>query len=241
MESTGKRPKLLRQCRWGIEYLTNGSDFLPRTRVIDVIVAEHALREQIQREETLKHRAIALQKSTYVESDKARLEEANRQLEKTNEQLETAKRDFSRKMRVLYLAESMLPAFTRELYDRIRGDDTWFMGEGMVQDCSDRGGCCSRECGCCAERHRSKPNKGGGHCTSECWCCINFRGFDLPEKEKEDIRSEIKDRLDPENSPFLMNMATWFFFPSKSKKKLQPGVVPKQKSRLQKIFGRTSG
>lgn len=211
-------------CSWSRDYLKNDFGYLDRLIATDLIIAEHALREQTQREEALKHRVTALQKATAVDFDSYKT-----QLEEANEQLEEAKRQYPRKEQALYRAESMLPPIFRDVYDSIRHDAAWFMCEGMVQDCSDRGGCCSRGCGCCAQRHLSEKKKGIGHCTSECWCCISFRGFELPEQEKEEITNGIESRLNKYPSPYLLYMADSFFCPLKPEK---PTFT------LRRLFGR---
>jgi hypothetical protein len=207
-------------------YLKNDFGYLDRLLATDLIIAEHALREQIQREEALNHRATALQKATAVDSD------SYTQLEEVNEQLEVVKRQYPKKEQALYRAESMLSPAFRGLYDSVRHDAAWFMCERMVQDCSDRGGCCSRGCGCCGQRHLSARKKGIGHCTSECWCCISFRGFELPEKEKKEITKDMESRLKTHLSPYLLCMVISFFCP------LKPEAGPKSTSTLRRLFGR---
>lgn len=182
-----------------------------RSRITDLLLAEQALREQMQREETLQRRATALQKVAAISSEQA-------ELQKANDQLEEAEAQYSRKQYALYRAESMLSSGFKELYDSLRHDTTWFMSEGMIQDCSDQSGCCSRECGCCLQRHSPKGKRVSGHCTSECWCCISFRGFDLPEEEKEEIRKDFRTRLEVSSSQYLRRLASWFFCPTKPKK-----------------------
>lgn len=205
------------------EDLWYGSDCIARRKITDLLLAEHALRELTQREETLYRRVIALQKATAIESDRAQLNKANEQLEETQAQ-------YPRKEYALYRAESMLASKFKEAYDSLRRDARWFMREEMVQDCSDRGGCCSRECGCCAQRHLSKRKKGQGHCTTECGCCIGFRGFELPEEEKEEIRKDLESRLETRGSAYLKKLANWFFCPFK------PQTLSQPKSRWQKFF-----
>ncbi|CAG8037233.1 unnamed protein product [Penicillium nalgiovense] len=201
-------------------HLKNDLGFLDRSIITDITMAEHALREQTQREETLKYKATALDS----DACKTALEEANTQLEK-------ARRQYPRKEQALYRAESMLPPTFRCYYDGKRHDAAWFMCEGMVRDCSDRGGCCSRGCGCCARRHLSdsEREKGRGHCTSECWCCISFRGFELPEDEKKEITDDIESRLKKSHSPYLLNMANCFFCP------LKPEGLPKSTFTLRRL------
>lgn len=184
---------------------------MDRSTMTDLLLAEQALREQTQREEALHHRSKALRKVIAITSD-------NTELQEVNKELEGAESQYRRKAHALYRAESMLPSSIKSLYDTVRRNATWFMREEMVQDCSDRGGCCSRQCGCCAQRHLSERQKGRGHCTSECWCCISFRGSDLPEEEKEEIRKGLRDRLSYIASHYLLKLATWFVCPVRHKR-----------------------
>lgn len=161
--------------------LRYGSDYIVRSKITELFLANLALRELTQREETLHYRAMASQKAVAIESN-------GTQVEKANKELEEAEAQFRRKEYVIYSKETMLEAEFKEPYDSLRRDTKWFMREEMIQDCSGRGGCCSRECGYCEQRHISKRKRGKGHCTVECWCCITFRGYELPERKKR--RSE---------------------------------------------------
>ena len=66
--------------------------------------------------------------------------------------------------------------------------------------CSDSGGCCGRECGCCEKPLKMVIKYGSslfprlkkktgiyGHCTAECGCCIRYKGCYKPDPwfEKE--------------------------------------------------------
>jgi hypothetical protein len=214
------------------EVLRYGQERICREIVTDVLLAEHALRKLTQREETLHHRAMALQKTIAIESGRVQLdkttpvESTSAQLEKANQQLKEVQLQYPRKEDALYRVTSMVRPYFKELYDSLRRDPEWFMREELVQDCSDRGGCCSRECGCCAQRYLSPRKKGRGHCTIECRCCIGFRGFEFPEEEKEEIRRDFEARLKIEHSVYLVKLANWSFRPLK-----QHQTLPKPKSR----------
>ncbi|CAI7637959.1 unnamed protein product [Penicillium bialowiezense] len=195
--------------------LSNGRDSIDTARAVEVIIAEHALREHAQRTETMNIRAIASQKAAAVNHDPS-------QSTGDTEMLDDIKRQRLEKERALYRVVSLLPESERQFYDELRSDPAWFMNEGLYKDCSDQGGCCSRQCGCCAKRHL-EAGKGAGHCTPECWCCINDRGFDLSEYTKKEIREDMKLRLNKSGghssiSPYLLNMVTWNFLPPKAKK-----------------------
>ena len=129
------------------------SERIDRGKIVDVLLAEQALREISQREEALHHRALALQKTIAIESDRLQpdkttaVESTRAELDKMNQQLKEAQLQCSRKEYALYQATSMLIPYFKNLYDNLRHDPQWFMREELVQDCSDRSGCCSRECG----------------------------------------------------------------------------------------------
>jgi hypothetical protein len=205
------------------EYLEYASNCFKRSDITGLILAEHALRELSQREETLLRKVKALQKAAAIESDRTQLENATQQLEE-------AQAAFPRKERALYQAETMLCLLLKQAYDSLRRDAKWFMREEMTQDCSDQGGCCSRECGCCAQRHLSKRKKGRGHCTVECWCCIGFRGFELPEKEKKEVRNDFKRRIELPGSAYFEKLGIWLFHPLKFRR------LSNIKSRWQQTF-----
>ncbi|CAG7971468.1 unnamed protein product [Penicillium salamii] len=200
-----RRSRILHQASWNEDYLSNGFDSIHRDTAIDVIITEHALREQVQREEAMNIRAASSEKLMAAEDQKPQSSNVKLNLE-----------------HALYRAVSMLEPPDKIAYDALRRDPNWFMSEGLVEDCIDSGGCCSRQCGCCAWRRPLGAHKGKGHCTSECWCCIRFRGYELSENQKEEIRENMKFRLRSRkcltSSPYLLRMATWFFYPPKPKK-----------------------
>lgn len=64
-----------------------------------------------------------------------------------------------------------------------RSHPKWYMHQWLRDDCSGKGGCCGRYCGCCTKRHnRPGRNLAVGHCTVECHCCEKARGFELDAK-----------------------------------------------------------
>jgi hypothetical protein len=202
-----------------------------------MLLAEYALRNLQQREEALNHRLIALQKAKAIESDNSELEKANELLEETRAQIPRKEYD-------LYRAVYMMPYFLQKDYQLLRENEAWFMRKEMVQDCSDRGGCCSRGCGCCSQRHISKGKKGNGHCTTECWCCTVFRGFELSQDDKEAINKYLRIRLEHKKSPYLINIANSFFRflpkppPETPETPTVAAMTSNPKSRWQEIFGR---
>jgi hypothetical protein len=195
--------------------LRYGSENVYQSRLTELFVAEHALREVMQREERLHHKVIALEKAVTLGTNMNTM-----QFEDAKIALEESQLQYPIKEWALYQAECRLHSILKEPYDRLRRDPKWYMREEMVQDCSDRGGCCSRECGCCEQRHLSKKKKGRGHCTVECKCCIGLRGFELPESQKQEMRQNFESMLREFYSASALRLANCFFCPSKSKSKL---------------------
>lgn len=69
-----------------------------------------------------------------------------------------------------------------------RSNPSWHMHPVLVEDCKARGGCCSRDCGCCLNPERANTSAGAfgvGHCTLKCGCCSRSRGFELDEEKEE--------------------------------------------------------
>lgn len=67
-----------------------------------------------------------------------------------------------------------------------RSNPQWYMHRVLREDCAGRGGCCSRDCGCCVNRATDLARPlSHGHCTVECGCCQKARGFDFTEEEKK--------------------------------------------------------
>ncbi|CAI7663760.1 unnamed protein product [Penicillium bialowiezense] len=155
------RPRAMYRYDW--QTMSNGHDTIQCDRASQVISADYAMREQVQREETLSYRAAASRKATAIEDDQSQSKEED-------EMLEQARKQRSKKERALYHAVSLFDQKNKDTYDALRCDPAWYMNEGLIQDCSDQDGCCSRQCGCCKKRHLTGPAKGIGHCTSECWC-----------------------------------------------------------------------
>ncbi|KAJ5926335.1 hypothetical protein N7516_008108 [Penicillium verrucosum] len=102
-----------------------------RETVVDVLLAEQALRELSQAEETLHHRAMALQKTIAIESDRLQpdkttpVESTRVELEKTDQQLKGVQLQYARKEQALHEATSMLRPYFKVPYDELRRDPKW--------------------------------------------------------------------------------------------------------------------
>ncbi|KAJ5490345.1 hypothetical protein N7453_011170 [Penicillium expansum] len=177
--------------------LKYGSEYALRSTLIELFLAEHALRELTQREEWLHHKVIALQKAMAIasneKSDMTQFKNANNNLKET--QAQYPKMEYT-----LYLAECRFHLELKDAYDSLRHDAKWFMREEM--------------------RHLSERKKGRGHCTTECECCIGFRGFELPEKQKQEMSNEFETMLKEFNSAYAIHLANCFFCPLKLKPQL---------------------
>ncbi|CRL26222.1 unnamed protein product [Penicillium camemberti] len=100
--------------------LRYGSEYVLRAKLIELFLAEHALRELTQREEWLHQKVMALQKAIAItparKTDMTELKTANKQLKKTHAQ-------FPRREYALYLAECKFHLKTKDTYDSLRRDD----------------------------------------------------------------------------------------------------------------------
>ena len=199
------------------------SFFIKKSKIIDLLTSEQALREETQRMETLQQHLNALRKTQAIECDAFHDTNIQNELEKTEKKVKKHEERIARKQYDLYQAECMISRTCKAAYDELRCDATWYMRKGLVQDCKDRGGCCSRKCGCCAQRHLSGGQKGIGHCTLQCGCCKTLKAFDYTHWREWKLKRDFRGRLEAEKSPQIIQMADWFFCP------LTPKSLPKQK------------
>lgn len=164
-----------------------------------LIVAEADLRGLVQRHERLQRQLKAQEK--LPPGDKSRSHSL------VNE-LESIKRELMQQEYRFYEKEAQLPDRWKEMYDSVREDPKWYCRAELVQDCIARGGCCSRDCGCCASRHATtKRQSGVGHCTIECGCCCEYRGFDLTPEQKKKINTRLQAILLHRPFSCLLKMA----------------------------------
>ena len=135
------------------------------------------------------------------------------QLKELEKQLQELKKTRSRKVRVLYEWECMLRMGSLiKGYISVKSNPAWYLREELVEDCVSRGGCCSRDCGCCERRRLSAKNGTGiGHCTVEYMCCIHDRGSEFTAKEKKDVNYRLATMLRLNNPRFLLRIANAYF------------------------------
>ncbi|KAJ5146443.1 uncharacterized protein N7515_001007 [Penicillium bovifimosum] len=74
-------------------------------------------------------------------------------------------------------------------FDLWRSHPRWYMHPVLREDCAARGGCCSRECGCCLNRSLNLARThAAGHCTAECGCCRKAEVPGLSEAKELALR-----------------------------------------------------
>lgn len=72
-----------------------------------------------------------------------------------------------------------------EAYRNVREDPNWYLDGLLSLDCKSRGGCCGRECKCCARPRSATRARNKGHCAKNCGCCFESRGFELNEDQQK--------------------------------------------------------
>ncbi|OQD85349.1 hypothetical protein PENANT_c010G07539 [Penicillium antarcticum] len=139
---------------------------------IKLFTVERDLRMPVQREEHMRTKGRAYLKAINSTEDKVKVCELDSLLNEVN------RKYFEKE---LELHECELDLFKRplkEMYDTLRKDSTWYLRTELVEDCIAKGGCYSRDCGCCQKRHwTSKRSRGIGHCTVECGSCVMIRRY----------------------------------------------------------------
>ncbi|KAJ5104355.1 hypothetical protein NUU61_001702 [Penicillium alfredii] len=182
------------------------------------------LRETVQREESLKERVHALQKITDSEDEKEKA-----QLSQWQQELDDLQRQYWNQMQLLAIHESSLPTDLRRMYGSVRKKNPkWYLNSELNVDCARRGGCCGRDCGCCAKREpTANRTRGIGHCSVNCGCCSHIRGFDLTVEEMENVHQQLDKTLKGSNPNHLIAMTSGLFpaapvSPPKSKPRRQP-------------------
>ncbi|CDM34792.1 unnamed protein product [Penicillium roqueforti FM164] len=156
---------------------------------VDIIIAEYRLREIVQQEKSLKRKVRVIEK---IAADKY----GDKAAQYYNQELTILLRQYSEAEYKLYLAEIMLPIGP----------------SNGLENCMKRGGCCSRDCGCCHDRHeRTERNKGIGHCTPTCDCCSRERGFNYTARERQGFVEDFKKKQYDNNPACVIQMVEAFF------------------------------
>jgi len=113
---------------------------------------------------------------------------------------------------MLYYGEWRLPSTLKKAYDEIRQDPAWYLQKELIKDCIAKGGCCSRGCRCCENRHLNSERRNGiGHCTEQCGCCGSHRGSELTLEEVTDIADCFCEALYSSSPEYLLMMSEAYF------------------------------
>ena len=171
---------------------------------VDLILAEYNLRGSVQRAASLES-CCALREMKRNMKEDARLFVYDKKLIKL-------RRTINIHEQALYEREATLPENIRPTYEFLTKNPVWYLRKELIDDCIARGGCCSRECGCCENRHlHRKWRKGTGHCKAECKCCEDHRGFEYTKKEKAEITDQLRRMLNFRGTSFILRMAEAYF------------------------------
>jgi len=173
-----------------------------------IIISEHAIQETAQLEDQWKEKHQASLKSFLQGEDMAWIQEC----EETVIYYRNCGGWFGR---WIYHLETRLPRGTlKESYDKLREDPTWYLRKELVKDCAAKGGCCGRDCGCCAKRHlNSGRRRGIGHCSILCACCEVYRGSNFTDEQLSVLRELIIEGLGDPDPTYLLHMADAYFLP----------------------------
>lgn len=165
---------------------------------VELIRAETSLRKHVQYCESLSNQSTAQIKLT--PEDQKAIQESERKLKCAEATLRIQEYR-------LYKMETLLPAELGRMYMSLRRNPTWYYRTELVEYCIARGGCCSRDCGCCANRRSKTKNISGiGHCTLYSGCCSDDRGSSFTHGQHEEIRKRLKDMLYSDTPAFLLKM-----------------------------------
>ncbi|KAJ5195027.1 uncharacterized protein N7498_008465 [Penicillium cinerascens] len=203
--------------------------------VADLILAEYNLRGSVQRAASLVQSCRALRERKRNKKEDARLLEYDKTLMKL-------RRIINIYELALYEQQATLPEDLRPTYEFLTRNPVWYLRKELIDDCIAKGGCCSRECRCCENRHlHRKSRKGTGHCTAECRCCEDHRGFEYTEKEKSNITDQLRRMLNHRGPGFVLRMAEAYFSapdipePTSSKPTSESTSEPTAKEKLSEI------
>lgn len=190
-------------CAWVYHGLSSLYD---ANLLINIMRAEYSLRSTVQREDALNNKIRAAKKLLSVDDN-------DLQLDQLEEEWKKLKKTLSYQVRDLYEKECMLRTGSlRKGYISVKSNPAWYLRKELVEDCISKGGCCSRDCGCCERRQTSTKRGGGiGHCTVECMCCIHDRGSEFTEEEKRNFDDRFAKMLRSDNPAFLLRMANAYF------------------------------
>ncbi|KAJ5928423.1 hypothetical protein N7466_007379 [Penicillium verhagenii] len=191
---------------------------------VALIEAETALRTSVQREEYIKHSIRASEEGS-SEPSPVPTTERQRELLKIQEKLPILQQ-------TLYEAEWAFPHSIRTRYRSVTKDPSWYLRSELVNYCVKKGGCCSRECGCCEKRQfSSERNFGVGHCTSYCACCDVARGGEITDECRKSMEESFTRMLKSDEPGFLgLMLLAYFTVQFKVKPKVEDKKVQDKES-----------
>ncbi|KAL2811919.1 hypothetical protein BDW59DRAFT_155426 [Aspergillus cavernicola] len=103
------------------------------------------------------------------------------------------------------------PIFRALRWNQARPD--WHLSDWAVSRCVEAGGCCGRECGCCAKIGRKYLYEAWkGHCTPACGCCLENLGVVQPVNVLEYLEQpsfEVRPRRGDTLSRMMMHAYVW--------------------------------
>lgn len=181
----------LRQRKGGDRKFQYGKDVQCSSDILAaIIMMEQLVREMVQLEDQWKEEHQATLKSFSQGDDMAWIHECEEMIKYHRILGDWVER-------ILYHLEVRLPRGTlKNSYDKLREDPTWYLRKELVKDCVARGGCCGRDCGCCAKRHlNSDKRRGIGYCSMQFACCESHRGSCYTTRQTLALRVMIEESL----------------------------------------------
>lgn len=145
----------------------------------------------VQREAYLQEEAQALSKSLIMSENKEQspADTVYPELQACEKDLEQLNMQYWKYIRFQGELESNIPGGTfKRAFQQCRKDPNWYLNQSLREDCSKRGGCCGRDCGCCEkERGNSQRRWKQGHCTNACSCCVRTQKSEKDVTMQRDI------------------------------------------------------
>ncbi|KAH8431733.1 uncharacterized protein LDX57_009388 [Aspergillus melleus] len=193
--------KRLESSDWG--YLTATGSWMSR-----IYGAERSLVEVAQKEALVDEETNTLLKNSAVEpwnyNEESVLNERDRKLGLLNKEYWHAKWN-------LQNSQATCPYEPLDsAYTCFREKPQWWLLPSLRADCAKRGGCCSRDCGCCERARHAKRPDIVGHCSPSCGCCLRARGFELSPDDAAIF--EPRYNLSYNRSVFRSKLMIRYFF-----------------------------
>ena len=154
----------------------------------ELIELEIRLCEVVQREDFLLQQCQQMPDGVEMVDSKQGLQ----QREQWQQELDSLNQEYWELQRMLYQNALTCPIRSIEAsFLTTRTYSKWYLCYSLRNDCTWRGGCCARSCGCCQKPRGSLRSNGHGHCTKACGCCAKARGFELNSEQQKLYRPKI--------------------------------------------------